>query len=34
MPIHAVRLECAGAAVTVVSADQSVCRWVDRYFGT
>jgi hypothetical protein len=34
MTMHAVRLECAGAAVTVVSADQSVCRWVDRYFGT
>lgn len=34
MSMHAVRLECAGATVTVVSADQSFCRWVDRYFGT
>ena len=34
MTMHAVRLECAGAAVTVVSADRSVCRWVGRYFGT
>ncbi|MYR45438.1 hypothetical protein [Streptomyces sp. SID5910] len=33
MTTHAVRLECAGATVTVDSAEQAVCRWVERYFG-
>ncbi|MFJ4695178.1 hypothetical protein [Streptomyces sp. NPDC088766] len=33
MTAHAVRLESAGAAVTVVSADQAVTDWSARYFG-
>ncbi|MEV0016729.1 hypothetical protein [Streptomyces tendae] len=34
MSTHAVRLESAGAAVTVVSAEQAVTDWSARYFGT
>ncbi|MEU3897663.1 hypothetical protein [Streptomyces sp. NPDC045251] len=34
MTTHAVRLETAGAAVTVVSAVQAVTDWSARYFGT
>lgn len=34
MSMHAVRLESAGAAVTVVSAQQAVTDWSARYFGT
>ncbi|MER7051605.1 MULTISPECIES: hypothetical protein [unclassified Streptomyces] len=34
MTNHAVRLESAGAAVTVVSAEQAVTDWSARYFGT
>ncbi|MEU1017521.1 hypothetical protein [Streptomyces sp. NPDC005898] len=33
MDSHAVRLESAGAAVTVVSAEQAVTDWSARYFG-
>ncbi|MFH9575618.1 hypothetical protein ACH4MG_34405 [Streptomyces sp. NPDC017454] len=34
MSTHAVHLESAGAAVTVVSAEQAVTDWSARYFGT
>ncbi|WP_309317357.1 hypothetical protein [Streptomyces salinarius] len=34
MTNHAVRLESAGAAVTVVSAEEAVTAWATRYFGT
>lgn len=33
MTSHAVRLECAGEAVTVVSAERAVTDWAARYFG-